>query len=182
MSGSPRQDDARKELSPNGTAIGFATQLASRGDIIEKDPPSVKANSHDIAPASTGFHSILFDDPAGRKEAESRAVPRYFIDLNLDQIVDAIVSGKEEYNLKPFFYAPLTTVDAITYRHEVMRDLEVGTLLEHISAFAQSMRFVREYRVQINKLHYQRQKESWFLDAVALYCDAVNRLSGDLDV
>ena len=52
------------------------------------------------------FHSILFEGP----EDETRgpgADPEYFVDLNLNQIVDAIIAGKEDYGLRPFFLAPL---------------------------------------------------------------------------
>ncbi|MFZ5976017.1 MAG: hypothetical protein ACOYU3_11625 [Bacillota bacterium] len=87
------------------------------------------------------FHSILSEHIEGSKE--TFAAPDYFIDLNLAQIIDAITTGKEEYDLKPFFYTPLHDTDTILYRHEVMRDLENETLLEHIRTFAQRMHAMR---------------------------------------
>jgi len=54
--------------------------------------------------------------------------------LNLDQIVDAITSSKQEYNLKPFFYTALHDIDGIHYRHEIMQDLENGILFEYINS------------------------------------------------
>jgi hypothetical protein len=62
--------------------------------------------------------------------------PHYFRDLNLDQIVDAISPGREEYDLKPFFYNRLATVSKIQYRHEVMRDLEDEKVRSCIETFA----------------------------------------------
>lgn len=138
-------------------------------------PALVSSNSCVMA-----FCSILFEHPEERTRAETREAPDFFVDLNLDQVVDAIAAGKGEYNLKPLFYTSLTNVDAIEYRHEIMRDLENETLLTHITDFAQRMRSMREHLAQANKLHYQYQKETWFLDAVEIYCDAVSRLSGDL--
>ena len=75
---------------------------------------------------------------------------------------------------------PLHDVDAVTFRHEVMQDLEDARLFNDIKAFAQSMRAVREHLAQIEKRYYEHQKERWFLDAVDLYGDAVNRLVRDL--
>ena len=38
------------------------------------------------------------------------------------------------------------------------------------------MRVIREHLAQAEKLYYKHQKERWFLDAVDIYGDAVNRL------
>ena len=86
---------------------------------------------------------------------ETPEAPVFFVDLNLDQIIDAITAGKQEYNLKPFFYTSLTDIDAIKYRHEIIRDLENEILFEHIKVFAQKMRAMREHLVQANKLLLQ---------------------------
>ncbi len=126
------------------------------------------------------FHSILFQNPQDRISAESREAPACFVDLNLDQIVDAVTAGKGEYNLTPFFYFPLTDIDAIEYRHEITRDLENSAVFSHIMKFADAMRSMREHLVQAEKLHHRHQKERWFLDAVGIYCNAVNQLSDDL--
>lgn len=128
------------------------------------------------------FHSILFRDPEEGAAQEAVGSPAFFVDLNLDQIVDAITAGREEYNLKPFFYTPLNDSDAIMYRHEVLQDFENTTLFESIEAFAQKMRSMRKHLVQASKLCYRYQKESWFLDAVEIYCDAVSCLAYDLSL
>jgi hypothetical protein len=108
------------------------------------------------------------------------AAPDFFVDLNLDQIVAAITSGKEEYNLKPFFYNSLHDADTITWRHEIMQDLEDTFLADCIRTFAQKMRTMRGHLAQAVKLYYKTQKQRWFLDAVNLYCDAVTGLRHDL--
>ncbi len=123
------------------------------------------------------FYSILFERDEDRAKEEA---PDFFVDLNLDQIIDAITVSKQEYNLKPFFYTSLKNIDAISYRHEIMQDLENETLFEHIKASAQKMRVMREHLAQADKLHYKYQKERWFLDAVEIYCEAVNCLAHDL--
>jgi DNA mismatch repair protein MutS len=111
---------------------------------------------------------------------EIREEPDFFVDLNLDQVVAAVTAGKEEYDLKPFFHASLHDIDAITYRHEVLRDLENETTFRHIKSFESRMRSLRAHISQIDKLHYRYEKEAWFLDAVEIYCDTVSTLSKHL--
>lgn len=119
------------------------------------------------------FHSILFERPEDSAEKEAPTAPVFFADLNLDHIVDAITAGREEYNLKPLFYAPLNDIGTIEYRHEVMRDLENEVLYGHVQSFAQKMRTMRQHLAQAEKLYYRYQKERWFLEAVEVYCTAV---------
>ena len=59
------------------------------------------------------FHSILFERPEDGAKEEILEAPAFFVDLNLNQIVDAITAGKETYNLKPLFYTSLNGIDAI---------------------------------------------------------------------
>ncbi len=126
------------------------------------------------------FHSILFPEAEEGATEEAHQAPAFFTDLNLDQIVDAVTASRAEYNLKPFFYSPLKDVDAIEYRQEVMRDLENHALAETLRTFARKMRDMREHLGQGNKLYYEYQRERWFLETVAIYCDAVNDLAHDL--
>jgi DNA mismatch repair protein MutS len=128
----------------------------------------------------TTFHSILFENSHDRLKKETADAPGFFSDLNLDQIIDAVTAGRQDYNLKPFFYTSLNDVDTIKYRQEVARDLESETLLASIKSFAQEMIVMRRYLAMIEKLHYKYHKEGWFLEAVIVYCDAVNRLAHDL--
>lgn len=126
------------------------------------------------------FQSILFNNDADRGPAEQVAPPDFFVDLNLDQIVAAVTAGRDAYDLKPFFHLPLHDVDAIAYRHEIMRDLEGVRLFGAITAFSARMHTMRDHLTQAEKLSYVRQKERWFLDAADTYCDAVTQLVHDL--
>ena len=128
------------------------------------------------------FPSILFEKTEDSIKKETLEAPAFFVDLNLDQIIDTIAAGKQEYDLKPFFYTSLHDVEAIKYRHEIFRDLEHENLFEHIKSFAQEMRVMRQHLAQADKLRYKYQKERWFLEAVAIYGDAVNRLVHDLSL
>jgi DNA mismatch repair protein MutS len=126
------------------------------------------------------FHGILFNDAAEAHGAESAKEPAFFTDLNLDQIVTSIVEGREEYNLKPFFYVPLKSGAAVRYRQEIIRDLQRQPILAHIGSFAQLMRTMREQLGRSSKAHYALQKHRWFLDAVDTYCVGVGCLGRDL--
>ncbi len=126
------------------------------------------------------FQSILFAEHEDRIKAETSEVPAFFIDLNLDQTINALTTGKEEYNLKPFFYTCLSDIGAIEYRHEIMRDLENTILFDYVLSFAQKMRAMREHFVRADKLRNKYQKQRWLLDAVEIYCDAVFCFAHDL--
>ncbi len=126
------------------------------------------------------FHSILFKNIKDTIRDETLEPPDFFVDLNLDQIIDSITNGRQDYHLKPFFHAPLRDIDAIMYRHEVFRDLEGQPLFEHIKHFAQEIRTMREHLVWADKLYYKYQKHQWFLAAVGIYCDAITELAHHL--
>lgn len=123
------------------------------------------------------FQSILF------KTGESithKDAPVFFSDLNLDQVVNAVTSGKEEYNLKPFYYTSLDDPDTIRYRHEVMQDIENPGVFEVLKLFGRNMFSMRQYLAEVENLSHNYQQESWFLDAADAYCNAVGQISHDI--
>lgn len=125
------------------------------------------------------FTSILFAQNEGAVR-EIPEAPAFFPDLNLDQVIDVMTAGRQEYDLKPFFHNPLHDIDAILYRHEIMRDLENQTLLERIKSFSQKMQVMRRHLALAKKLYYQYNQEGWFLESARNYCEAVHSLSSDL--
>jgi DNA mismatch repair protein MutS len=133
----------------------------------------------DSRTAAAGFQSILFRGRA-RGRVEGSEEPDYFADLNLDQLLESMVAGREEYGLSPLFYAPLHEVAAVRYRHEVLGDLEQPDVLEAITSFAERMRRMRAHLAQSAELHFELQQQSWFVDAVEIYCEAVRTLVGEL--
>lgn len=122
------------------------------------------------------FRSVLFLGPQPNSDVENLEAPACLSDLNLDQVVESVIEGRDDYNLKPYFHLPLKTVDAVNYRYEVLRDLENQILRRHINSFAEKMRRVRACSAQMEKLYYKRQKQRWFLDALDLYSSTVTEL------
>ncbi len=132
-----------------------------------------------------GFQSILFERGEDGIDASPPQEPSSFGDLHLDQVVSSLTAGREQYELAPFFYRPLHDVEAVRYRHHVLRDLEQGDVLEAVREFAHGMGVMREALGFVEKLYYWRQKQRWFLEAVARYCGAVGSFVerlGDLEL
>jgi DNA mismatch repair protein MutS len=125
------------------------------------------------------FNSILFDRPHSI-DVDKPEEPACFADLHLDQVLASMTAGREEYDLKPFFYTPLRDVAVVRYRHKIARDLEKPEVLKSVRAFAEQMRRMREHLARARMLRYKRQKQRWFVDAVDLYCDAVGALANEL--
>jgi DNA mismatch repair protein MutS len=127
-----------------------------------------------------GFHSILLERP-DHTPSETVEPPCFFVDLNLDQVVHLITAGFEEYEITPLFYARLNDLDAISYRHEIMQDLDQTIAMQAVKSFSERMRLMRAYLDQSQRFHYYRHAMTRrFLAAVEVYCDAVERLTHDL--
>lgn len=96
-------------------------------------------------------------------------------------MVKAITAGRDDYNLKPFFHAPLNDLEAIRYRQDVLRDLQADTaLLGHIRAFAEKMTRVRRWLAMAEKLEFLHHCNGWILEAALLYCQAARELAENL--
>ncbi|MEO7122069.1 MAG: hypothetical protein ABI400_02915 [Lacisediminihabitans sp.] len=123
------------------------------------------------------FRSILFEGEHGDTPSLQSTAPSCFTDLNLDQLVQTLMTDRESYELAPYFYTTLTSVEAIAYRHDVFHDLDDDTVREHITQFAATMRDMRERLSQVKKLHDDRQKQFWLLAAHRTYQAAVMSLA-----
>lgn len=153
---------------------------ARRGTEAHMTPGRMEEGMNDvIVERGQAFVSIL--RPGLEESAWPAEAPDCFHDLGLDWMVAAIVDTCPDDDLAPFFHAPLRDMDTITYRQEVMRDLDARPLRRAVTGFRQRMRMMRERLAQIDKLDCKPEKERWFLDAVLVYCDAIARLVQALD-
>ncbi len=125
------------------------------------------------------FESILYKNNAANATDEN--IPAIFTDLHLDQVVDKMTEGKDEYHLKPFFYTCLQDISSILYRQQVMRELENENVRASIDSFARSMQQMRLMLQHSHDCPHLYQRERLFLDAVIAYCDSVRLLHQQLD-
>ena len=126
------------------------------------------------------FTSILFERPPDHVVSVAEE-PSYFTDLRLDQVLESVLAGRSEYDLRPFFYAPLHDSATVRYRQEVLQDLEDHEVRQCMKSFAEQMHWVRAHLTGMNKLHDRLYEEGWFLDSAEMYCAAVNSLSEGLN-
>jgi DNA mismatch repair protein MutS len=126
-----------------------------------------------------GFQSILSEEDA--PSSETVEPPSFFSDLNLDQVIDLITAEFAEYDLKQFFYRSLHDLDGISYRQDVMQDLDQTSAMQAVDAFSRKMRLMRKCLDQSKRLRdYKHAMTRRFLVAVQGYCDAVESLARDL--
>jgi DNA mismatch repair protein MutS len=125
--------------------------------------------------------SLLFPAPPQPDHGAEQSSRAHVADLNLDQVVEAVAGGREQRELiTRLLYQQVQDIDTVEYRHEVFRDLEDPGLLRAVAQFTVQMRQVRAHLDQLPKMHSRHQREGWFLDAAAIYCDAVRTLVAEL--
>jgi hypothetical protein len=127
------------------------------------------------------FSSILFDTDTENLPTLTAEEPTCFRDLNLDQILATVTSGREEYQLSEYFYTSLSDVDGVRYRQAVYADVGIDTVHAHVKAFAEGMRVHREALAQVRKLHSARQRQFWLLGAITGYLHTVHTLADALE-
>jgi DNA mismatch repair protein MutS len=98
----------------------------------------------------------------------------------LDQTVNDVVRGNADEHLDRYFYLPLHDVSAVTYRHDVFRDLERDDVRAPIEAFVAGMRTMRQRLDRAGRLWHPLQRQGWFVYAVEAFCDAVATLRDGL--
>lgn len=137
------------------------------------------------APSDTSsvalFQSILFPPGSEKKRAERNEQPTCFVDLNLDQVVAAIVAKRDEDVLRPIFYSTYRSEEIIRYRQAVFADLERAEVFQAFPVFCETMRTVRANLAYAAKISYKRHRHTVILRAIHLYCEGVHALLQSLE-
>ncbi len=123
-----------------------------------------------------------------RADRESGAVdgqaadPEVLGDLRLHEVIAAVADLAAERDLVAGLLSlPVRDLATVEYRHEVFADLEDAGLRGAITAFAGEMRQVRAHLASLAGMRSPQQRAGWFLDAAAIYCDAVRALGAAMD-
>lgn len=120
---------------------------------------------------------MLYRDPEDPRRTESCPAPEYFVDLNLDQVLEGLGNLFHDYNLQYHFYRPLDNPEEIRYRQAILLDLAKPEILASIREFSAEFRAMRRSLGSLEKLYNQWHRDGWHLEAVARYCQAVDRLA-----
>ncbi len=133
-------------------------------------------------PHADRFPGLLSEEPwAAQATGEQDEDRAFAVDLNIDQIVAAVAGKREERVLiTSVLSGHLRDPGAVRYRQEVFRDLDDPALFDEVQNFARLMSEVRAHLGQVQRMQYRYQRAGWFLDAAAIYCDAVRSLAGHL--
>jgi len=129
---------------------------------------------------SIPFRSVLFEGDGELPAPDEAVASSVLADLNLDQIGSALTAGLQEYDLMPFFLAPLHEESAIHYRHEVLRDLRDDDVRAVITSYGRGLAAMRQSLAQARRVHHPCQRQRWFLDAVSTYRRSVLTLTEQL--
>ena len=123
--------------------------------------------------------SILgYDEEFFEKE---KAEPRFFTDLNLDQIVNRIMGMRKDYDLRRYFYRLPKSVDAAKHRVEVLKALKQENVLNGFLDFSDKMRQSRFYWGKFGIAKTTIQKQRYLLDCGYESVQAVEKLKAALD-
>lgn len=124
------------------------------------------------------FNSILWTKGQTGHLAEED--PDFFVDLNIDQIINGITAAYGDYDLRPLFDTIPESIETVRYRQEIFRDLQNMETLAALRDYSTRMKSVNRRLSGIEKLA-EYQKQGWHLDAALMYFDAVRDFAARLE-
>jgi DNA mismatch repair protein MutS len=141
-----------------------------------RGPPFHSGQHRDDELSSLSFGTVLFPPGLENERAERREPPPCFIDLNMDQVVAAIVANRNEDILRPLFYSTYRNEEIIRYRQAIFADLEQAEVFRPFPVFCETMRAVRANLYYGSKISYKCHRNMVLLRAMHLYCEGVRSL------
>lgn len=124
------------------------------------------------------FVSILGIEKS--EEIQGRKQPDFFVDLNLDQIVNRIQKCSPDYGVKEYFYA-FPTKEDLVYRQEIYGDIKKPFLYERFMQFSADMRRSADKEISPSFSGEPLQGACWQLESVYFYCKAILELKQELE-
>src|SRR5215470_2274606 len=142
-------------------------------------PQAADPSQSSAASPVPSFGSLLSPGSAVQTGDRTVADP-VLADLRLDQVIEAAAAKAAEREMVASLLSqPVSDAGILTYRQKVFHDLEDAALFEAAKAFASRMREVRAHLVQPAGMRSAQQRQGRFLDAAAIYCDAVQNLTAE---
>ncbi|MET3036872.1 hypothetical protein ABXT08_12255 [Chryseobacterium sp. NRRL B-14859] len=126
------------------------------------------------------FLSILFPHTQELYDESRSGTLPFMADLNLDSVIDEIILGREEYNLRPIFNRWPLEKEVILYRQQIMSEIENETINTGLLGFSNEMKAMRTMLKNAVTCRYEYHRERLFLDSVYAYCQAVLNLEEKL--
>lgn len=141
------------------------------------------------------FYSILFPTREQYDQPRNQGEPEYFKDLNLDQVFQPIlmeekgfgIKEKKAVGLESFFYTPLQDQGAITYRQDVLKELDNEGLRAMFNGFSYTVYGIEGLVAMVHDSieALQRWRDNYLargqlLDCVERYALSLNGLSAAL--
>jgi hypothetical protein len=163
--------------------------------MIKRHKVSAKASVNAGEKRIHMFYSILFPTKEQHEQPRLEYEPEYFKDLNLDQVFLTILTEekafgqkvKNKFGLEGFFYTSLDNPETVTYRQEILRELEDDRLRGLIAFFTGSvnmiesaMEYVHDSLTSMQKWRDNYLTRGQLLDCVERYCEAVSQFSAGL--
>ena len=102
--------------------------------------------------------------------------PGLYLDLNLDQIMDAVLCHDADDELKDIFYRFCPDADMALYRQDVMKTLMEPEAGDAFHAFLQAMAKAERLNQYGRQVHHAAQRDKYTLDGAVQYCDAIRQL------
>jgi len=123
------------------------------------------------------FVSIL--GTTKNEEIQGIKQPDFFVDLNLDQVVNRIQKCSPDYPVKEYFYA-FPTKEDLVYRQEVYGDIKKTLLYDRFMQFSADMRRSADKELSPTFSGEPLQGACWQLESVYFYCKAIMELKQEL--
>lgn len=114
------------------------------------------------------------------EEIRNKKQPEFFVDLNLDQVVNRIQKCSPDYSVKEFFYA-FPSAEDVKYRQDIYRDIKNQSLYEGLLQFSADMRKAAQMEVPPTFSGEPIQGACWQLESVYFYCKAIWELKKELE-
>lgn len=126
------------------------------------------------------YHSVLWKQGRMKESFEDISMPKFFYDLNLDQVVNDIMEEQKLYDLKEYYYE-LPSHEDIEFRQSILKDLEQNIIYDAIENFSLRIRKVKEYIENSKATDIKIQEQKWLLDGCYGYVMGIDQLRKDFE-